>query len=138
MIKNSGRGEINNIIRMSGAKGITPYFESMLLRGQPRVYNKYGCIKIRFTKDLWRDVYYLLSMFWHFGAECTEIKKMKEEFEVADGRFISGAYEATIKKIGALMFEEDKVKKTIAGKEIEVNEDYAERINKLWVKRDEQ
>jgi|SRR3989304_858312 len=118
MIKSARRLEMDNIIRMGSSKGITPYFESMLLRGQPRIYNKYGCIKIRFTKDLWKDVYYLLSMFWHFGIECSEIKKMKEGLEVGKGFVIEEAFEATLKKIGAIMFED--------------NEEYAERIKHLW------
>lgn len=115
------RIEMDNIIRISGAKGITPYFESILLRGQPRVYNKYGCIKVRFTKDLWKDVYYLLCLFWHFGIECSEIQKMKDGLKVANGVVIAEAYEATLKKIGAIMFED--------------NQDYAERMNALWEKR---
>ena len=57
-------------------------------------------------------------MFWHFGIECSEIKKMKEGLEVGKGFVIEEAFEATLKKIGAIMFED--------------NEEYAERIKHLW------
>jgi hypothetical protein len=112
---------MDNIIRIGSAKGITPYFESILLRGQPKVYNKYNCIKLRFTKNVWKDVYYLLCMFWHFGIYCDEITRMKGGLPVDKGVIIDEFYEATLKKIGAIMFDN--------------NEDYAERMNNLWENR---
>lgn len=126
MIK-SKRVKMDNIVKISGGtikeKGIAPYFESIVMRVQPDVYNEYNEIKIRFTKDLWKEVWYLMCMFWHLGLVCNRIERMPHGLPLPNGTVLDDAYEAIITKIGANMFED--------------NTDYSDRMDKLWERRDD-
>lgn len=112
------RIQMDNIVRMSSKKPPTSYFESIILRAQPSVYNKYKCIKIRFTKDLKRDVYYLCALFWHLGVVAKTVEKLPDGLQIDKGVVIGNAYEVTLEKIGAIRFED--------------NEEYNEWMREEW------
>jgi hypothetical protein len=99
--------EIDNIIRISSRNDISNYSHSVIMRMQPRLYNKYGCIKLRFTKDHTRDVQYLCMMFWHAGLTIQSWEKLPEGLRLGRGVILEQAYEVTLIKTGATLFEDD-------------------------------
>lgn len=104
--------EIDNIVRISSKKHITEYIQSIFLRGQPESYNKYKCIKLRFTADLMKDVNYLCMLYHHFGLTVVSVKKAEEGIPIGRG-VISNVYEVELRKIGAIQFEDDSDYKNI-------------------------
>ena len=112
MVVPGRRIEIDNVVRIGSRKEIDTYTHSIVLRAQPRVYNKYGCIKIRFTGDLCRDIDYLCRLFWHLGLVVKNVEKMEGGLEVGRGRYLENAFEITLVKIGAIEFEDDSEYKT--------------------------
>lgn len=104
MRKMQERIELDNIIRISKNKKISEYFASVIYRGGPGVYGKYGDIRLRFTRDLSKDVRHLCMCFWHWGLVPKEINVIDLK---VDGGVITGAYELVLKKVGAIQFEND-------------------------------
>ena len=112
----------DNIIRVSAKKEISEYFQAVLRRMQPDVYNKYRCIKVRFTKDMESKVKYLCRFYWHAGLVPKNKHKMKDGFPLEGGILIADAREIELVKIGAIQFDdqddfEDWWKKTEYGEE---------------------
>jgi len=111
-LKITRRIEIDNIVRVSSKKDINKYREAILIRMQPGIYNKYGCIKIRFTRDLTIDVDKLCRFFWHAGLVVKDVDKdverLKDGLKVDKGVVIGEAWEVTLKKIPAIEFENDE------------------------------
>lgn len=121
MLTKSKRLTPDNIIRVSSKKPVSSYFEAILIRVQPAIYDKYNCVKIRFTKDLETDVNYLCQLFWHLGLVPKKKERLKEGLQLDKGVIIGEAYEISLEKIGAIQFEDnsdylDWIKR--------VNEDY--------------
>lgn len=117
------RVAVDNIIRISSRKPIGTYFESILIRAQPRIYNKYNEIKIRCTKDLRKDIMYMCQMLWHVGLIIPReegIKRISEKLQVARGELLDEVYEIKLKKIPAIIFED--------------NSDYEDYMRSLWDK----
>lgn len=100
--------EMDNVIRISARKRISQYFEAVVMRVQPAIYNKYGCVKVRFTKDLKKDVYYLSQLFWHLGLAPSNLSKLKNGLKVDKDVILGEAYELELKKIGATRFEDNE------------------------------
>jgi hypothetical protein len=100
--------EIDNIIRISNKNPIGKYAESILMRMQPKIYNKYGCLKLRFTGDLKKDADYICRLFWHCGLIVRDKRKLKEGLPVSRGFVLNDAYEIELVKIPAIIFEDDE------------------------------
>jgi hypothetical protein len=100
--------KIDNIIRISKKNPIGKYAESILMRMQPKIYNEYKCIKLRFTGDLKKDADYICRLFWHCGLKIQEIRKLKEGLPLAKGYTLNDAYEIELVKIPAILFEDDE------------------------------
>lgn len=96
---------LDNVVRISSRKDIEDYAWTILLRMQPDPYKKYDCIKIRFTGDLVNEVSKLCLLFGNAGLVTKEIKRI-EKIEVGKGVVLNDCWEATLRKIGALDFEE--------------------------------
>jgi hypothetical protein len=104
---NTQRKKIDNIVRISGKKSVTSYFEAITKRCQPAIYEKYGCVKLRFCGYVKNEVHFLLSNFWHHGLIVKDIEKLKEGLQIPGG-YLENAYEITLVKIGALSFIDDE------------------------------
>lgn len=108
----------DNVVRISRAKeierGLAPYYESILIRGTPEIYDKYGCIKLRFTKNMKESIYKICQVLWHYGLVVKEINKLENGLEVQRGRILEDAFEVILTKIGAICFhgEEEFVEHT--------------------------
>jgi len=102
------RIELDNIIRISAKKNISEYIPAIIMRIQPNVYKKYGCIKLRFTKDLEDQVKYLCRLVWHVGLVPKSKVKMKNGIPVDKGILIADAREIVLVKIGAIVFDDHK------------------------------
>jgi hypothetical protein len=102
------RVALDNIIRISAQKNIADYIASVIMRIQPAVYQKYGCIKLRFTKDLEGQVKYLCKLCWHVGLVPQKKVKMKDGIPMDKGVLIADAREIILKKIGAIEFEDNE------------------------------
>jgi len=100
--------QIDNIIRISKKNPIGKYAESVLMRMQPKIYNKYGCIKLRFTGDLKKDADYICRLFWHCGLKIQNHRKLEEGLPLSRGFTLSDAYEIELVKIPAILFEDDE------------------------------
>lgn len=103
----SKRIQLDNIVRISSKKPIGEYAMAVLMRMQPNPYKTYDCIKLRFTADLITDVRWLCMMFGNAGLVTKEVNKI-EKIEVGKGVILDNCWEATLKKIGALDFEEQE------------------------------
>jgi len=104
------RRESDNIVRLSSSKDLALYFQSVVMRASPKIYKKYGSIKLRFTKDLKTDVQYLCNLFWHLGlivSKDEEIEKVVDTISTSRGNYIKEMYEVKLKKIGAIDFEDE-------------------------------
>jgi hypothetical protein len=102
------RVEIDNKVRISSNKDISKYSHTILIRCQPEVYNKTGCIKIRFTRQLTNDVDYLCRLWWHLGlVKKGKVEKIQEGVSMGRGININNLYELTLVKIGAISFPDD-------------------------------
>lgn len=109
MASNFGnRIEIDNIIRISNQKEIVAYIQSVFMRGQPRVYERYACIKIRFAANLARDVDWLCRNFWHWGLVPDPKSLKKIRLKLDKGVMLGNAYELTLKKVPAICFTNDQ------------------------------
>ena len=97
---------MDNIVRISAKKRITDYAASVLMRIQPKTYEKYGCVRLRFTKDLEQQAMYLAMMWWHCGFDFKKYK-LKGGVKVAGGILIGDIREIHLKKIGAIIFQDD-------------------------------
>lgn len=95
-----------NIIRIAWKKPITSYFEAVILRLQPKIYQRYGCIKLRFSKNVKREVHYLVNLFWHLGLAPGAVTEISE-IEFANGTIVKDCYELELRKIGAIVFDDD-------------------------------
>lgn len=106
---NQDRVTPDNIVRISSEKDVSRYIHAIARRGQPDVYKKYGCIRLRFTKDLEYTVRYLCRFFWNFGLVVKEKIKMKGGIPCKDGVIISkSACEIKMVKIPQIVFENNE------------------------------
>lgn len=110
--------ETDNIVRIGSEKKIYEYVWPIVIRLQPDPYENYGCLKLRFTKNLKREVIQLCNFFVNLGIEVKEVNKMEEPLRVDRGRFIDNCFEAILIKIGAIRFES--------------KEDYYDRLNQKF------
>lgn len=99
-----GPAIIDNIIRVSGKKNISEYSHSFLKRVLPGIYDKYGCIRIRFMRELEPDIKYLVRMCWHCGYTFEKNKLKGNTVRVRDGVLTTEMREIVLKKIGAILF----------------------------------
>lgn len=120
------RREIDNIVRVSSNKEIAKYCESVLMRASPRIYKKYGCIRIRFAKNMKQDVMYLTNLLWHVGIVVIKddgVSKVEDAISTGRGNYIKEMYEVKLKKIGAIDFADESDYK-----------DWMESMRKQWEK----
>lgn len=90
------------VIRISSEKDISKYVQAMVIRGQPYVYDKYECIKIRFTKEMESQVKYLCRMFWNWGAIIHKKVNLKNGIPIDKGVIVTEGKEVILKKIPAI------------------------------------
>lgn len=101
------RVEMDNIVRISSSKEIGEYIRPIVERMSPKVYKKYGCIKIRFTGNLSFDVDKIMMRLWHAGLKYQEGSCKPVQLKTARGEIIDKAFEISFTKIGAIQFEDD-------------------------------
>lgn len=99
------RQEITNIVRISRKKDDSVYIKAILIRMQPKIYNKYNCIKIRVSRNLLGDAQHLCQIFKHAGLMDKGIEPCK--IETDDGFVINDAFEVTLKKVPAIIYPEE-------------------------------
>jgi len=99
--------ETDNIVRISAKKKIWDYAQAILIRMQPGIYNRYNCIKIRFTRDLVVEVDKICRWFWHAGLVVKGVEMLPEGLKVDRGTYVGEAWEVTMTKCGATLFEDD-------------------------------
>ena len=104
----SERIETDNIVRISANKSIVEYLAPIIIKIQPSVYKKYGCVKLRFTKDIEQNVKLLCQLVWHVGLVPKEKTFLDGGIPVNKGILIADAREITLKKIGAIDFEDQE------------------------------
>lgn len=109
--------QYTNKVKISYKKPAAYYFESILIRMQPDIYKRYGNIKVSFSKNAKKTVFYLINVFWHCGLVLKEINPIPE-IEVGGGAIIKDCYEAILKKVPAIEFED--------------NEEYRDWIEEKW------
>ena len=103
------KGDLNNEVIIADDKPLSIYAWSVLLRLQPRYYDKYKCVKIKVIKALLGRADTLIRFLNNVGIE--EIKREKKELVKATGFVLPDAYEITLKKKMAIDYfesEEDK------------------------------
>ena len=104
-MKHNQRVEPDNIVRISAKKDIKEYITPIIIRGQPKYYNKYGCIKLQFTRDLVIKVKMLTLLLWHWGLVPTRPERI-DGLRVEKGVIIGEAWSLTLTKIPAIQFED--------------------------------
>lgn len=112
--------DIDNVVRIGsysklrGGKKIHEYVWPVLRRMQPDCYEKYGCIKLEFTKNMIPFVQSLIQWFWHAGLVLKEVSKVEEAV-----RDIENLWDAKMVKIGAIVFEDNEKFEEFTRKEFE-------------------
>lgn len=84
----------DNIVRMSYTKDESVYMRSIVMKCQPRIYDKYKCIKIRGGMNIIGEAKRLCTLFSNLGLK--EIETIPKKIEVSTG-YIDG-FEITLKK----------------------------------------
>jgi len=97
--------ELNNEIIISDNKHPSIYAWSILIRLQPRIYNKYKCIKIKAVKNLLGVADWLVKLFYNCGIE--EISREKKDITKGDGYILKDVYEITLKKRASIDYTEE-------------------------------
>lgn len=92
----------DNIVRISSEKNIHEYAWPILIRLQPDPCDESGCVRLRFTKNLVKNVTLLCYYFSNLGIEVKAVEKF-EELPVAKNKYISVYYEVVLTRIGAII-----------------------------------
>ena len=99
---------MDNVVRIAENKDIITYLGSIVMRMQPGIYNKYSCIKLRYTIDLENKIKSLCQMVWHCGLVPIKKIKLKDGIQLNRKILISDAREIWLGKIGAIQAEKDQ------------------------------
>ena len=97
--------ELNNEVTISDDKHPSIYAWSILIRLQPRIYNKYKCIKIKVVGNLLGVADWLVKLFYNSGIE--EISREKKDMAKGDGYIFKDAYEIILKKRASIDYTEE-------------------------------
>lgn len=101
--------DLNNEVIIADDKHLSIYAWSVIIRLQPRYYEKYRCIKIKVINSLLGKAESLLQFLKNVGIE--EVERKKKNLVKGDGYVYSDAYEITLKKISSIDYfetEQDK------------------------------
>lgn len=96
----------DNVIRMSSSKDYSSFIESIVIKCQPAVYNRYGCLILRFGYNLRTEAYNLCKYFWHLGLVPQKLQKSKVGITSGRGEIIEHIWEITLTKIGQIVFDD--------------------------------
>lgn len=97
--------KINNIVKIGDREKREKYEHSILIRGQPKIYDEYNCIIIQVQDNLLEFADALLNVFRWWGLREVSRKKTKLK---GDGYDIPEGWEIKLEKMGALLTIEEK------------------------------
>lgn len=98
----------NNIVRIGSNEKIDVYISSVILRMNPRIYDKteHQCIKLQVRDSLLEFAETIVKRLKWCGLKV--VKKQKKDLE-ANGYILTGGWEITLEKIPVLqMLEEEE------------------------------
>lgn len=98
---------IDNIIRFNKNKPLAKFYESILDRLCPKIYEKYGCIVVRCVGNCEREMKHIAFRLWNVGVICEEKAKLKDGLQVEDG-ILNDVREYEFRKIGAIKFTDNE------------------------------
>ena len=105
------KGDLNNEVKIADDKPLSIYAWSVLIRLQPRYYDRYKCVKIKVITALLSKADTLVKFLKNVGIE--EEKREKKELVKDNGYVLKDAYEITLKKKMSIdYFESEEDKKT--------------------------
>jgi len=104
------RVDMDNIVRISSKKPLCVYMESVIKKSQPNPYEKYECIKLQFTKDLKKNVLYMIGLFANCGYvyENKSLHIIEGGVRVDRGVTLNEVLQCNLKKIGATRCDNDE------------------------------
>jgi len=97
--------QMSNTMIIGNNEQIEKFCYGILMRMKPRIYNEFGCIKIRVIASLLEYTGAILQIFRFAGLK--EVERKKKKITTDKGYVLNDAYEITLEKIPILCGKEE-------------------------------